>query len=200
PGRLTRLVLEADRAGAALAQEPALAFLHRVATGTLGTSQPELDRLVMDAKALGDVELHEEVSHAAEVLGVEVEPRSPVILDWEQVEKMGASGWIRFGSHGRSHQRLCSPLDHDTQRLEVESSRAALREKVTAYSDVFCYPNGDSSPEAEEEVRRSYLGACVGAKGWNQRGDDPFRLRRILIHQDVTSNEDAFLARLSGVL
>lgn len=200
PGRLVRLIRGAAALGIDLDRHPALAFLQPLRTGPISTRQEHLDRLVFDAKALPDAELHARIDEAGRALGVATEPAQPVLLGWSEIEEMAASGLIRFGSHGKSHQRLCAPLDPETQCHEARASSTALQERAPAYSRVFCYPNGDSSPEADAEVRRSYLGACIGAKGWNRRGDDPFRLRRVLIHEDVSCDRSAFLARVSGVL
>jgi hypothetical protein len=53
---------------------------------------------------------------------------------------------------------------------------------------------------AENLVRQHYLGAVTTSKGWHGAQRDPFRIRRIGVHEDISSRPDSFLARISGWL
>ena len=66
--------------------------------------------------------------------------------------------------------------------------------------DLFCYPNGETSPEAIDLVRRHYLGAVTTLRGWHNASGDPHLIRRIGVHEDVSNARDPFLERLSGWL
>ena len=66
--------------------------------------------------------------------------------------------------------------------------------------DLFCYPNGETSSAAIDWVRRYYLGAVTIRSGWHTTADDPFLVRRIMLHEDVSRTRESFLARLSGWL
>ncbi len=113
---------------------------------------------------------------------------------------MQASGLITFGSHTRRHTRLREELAPAIMADEVVTSKEILSQQLRHPVDLFCYPNGDSSPAAEALVKSHYLGAVTTQRGWNSRRSDPFRLRRIAVHQDITADKTALLARLSGWL
>ena len=65
----------------------------------------------------------------------------------------------------------------------------------------FCYPNGNYTREIAEMVRSAgYHAAVTTKKGWNQFDDDRFMLKRIGIHQDMTSSVPLFAARIAGFI
>jgi hypothetical protein len=66
--------------------------------------------------------------------------------------------------------------------------------------DLFCYPNGEISPEALDWVRRHYLGAVTTRAGWHTADRDPHLIRRIGVHEDVSDTREGILARVSGWL
>jgi peptidoglycan/xylan/chitin deacetylase (PgdA/CDA1 family) len=120
-------------------------------------------------------------------------------MSWSEVEEMQASGLVRFGSHTRRHTRLSSVDSRAALEDEIVGSRRAIEERLGATPVTFCYPNGDTSPEAIACVRGAYQGAVTTAPGWNQPGTDPFCLRRVGVHDDVSSCREAFLSRLVGI-
>ena len=122
------------------------------------------------------------------------------ILDREQIMRMGASGLIRFGSHTATHFRLGEQTSSEALEREIVGSRKALRDLSGQAIDLFCYPNGETSPSAVDVVRRHYLGAVTTRGGWHDAGGDPHHIRRIGVHEDVSDARDPFLERLSGWL
>lgn len=122
------------------------------------------------------------------------------IVDREQIMKMGASGLVRFGSHTVTHFRLGGRISAQALEREIVGSRKALRDLSGQAIDLFCYPNGETSPGAIDLVRRHYLGAVTTRKGWHDAGGDPHLIRRIGVHDDVSNARAPFLERLSGWL
>ncbi|NBF08050.1 polysaccharide deacetylase family protein [Pseudomonas sp. Fl4BN1] len=76
---------------------------------------------------------------------------APHSLDWAQVERLERSGLVRFGPHGASHGIL-TRLDGPALRSDLHRSHAALQEHCQAPLGVYCYPNGDHSPEVRAAV------------------------------------------------
>jgi len=65
----------------------------------------------------------------------------------------------------------------------------------------FCYPNGNYTGRIAALVRDAgYHVSVTTNHGWNRRNADPFQLRRIGIHQDMTSTTAMFGCRVVGVL
>lgn len=121
------------------------------------------------------------------------------LASWAEIEEMAGSGLIRIGSHTRRHVRLMATLAPDALEDEVVGSCRTLQERLGMAPRTFCYPNGDHSPAAVALVRRHYLGAVTTQDGWNAPGSDRHLLRRVGVHEDVSSNSTAFIARLAGV-
>lgn len=122
------------------------------------------------------------------------------ILDREQIVKMGATGLVRFGSHTATHFRLRGRISAQELEREIVGSRKYLQDLTSQAVDLFCYPNGETSPQAIDLVRTHYLGAVTTCQGWQEPTGDPHLIRRIGVHEDVSNARDPFLERLSGWL
>jgi hypothetical protein len=65
----------------------------------------------------------------------------------------------------------------------------------------FCYPNGNWSPAVAEAVQRhGFRVAFSTERGPAGPDSHRFAVRRVNMHEDVTSTVPLFLARLAGVL
>lgn len=122
------------------------------------------------------------------------------ILSHEQVVKMGATGLVRFGSHTATHLRLGGRISPDELQREIVGSRKSLQELSGQPVDLFCYPNGETSPAAINLVRLHYLGAVTTCKGWHTAGADQYLIRRVGVHDDISNTRDSFLERLAAWL
>ena len=89
----------------------------------------------------------------------------------------------------------------DVSRLPRKGSFRALREKEINHSPVFCYPNGNRNREIERQVKEAGYRAAVGVSaGFEGRmPGDMFGLRRINIHNDISSTTPLFLWHISGM-
>ena len=159
-----------------------------------------LDALITRAKRHPDATLHEQLDRMADALTLDEYRRDLALVDWDQLGEMVGSGLIAVGSHTRRHTRLLPHIGPDTLYDEVVVSKAVIEERLGRAVRLFCYPNGDASPEAQALVARHYLGGCSTLHGWHRRDADVHMIRRIGVHQDIAYDETSFLARLSGWL
>jgi peptidoglycan/xylan/chitin deacetylase (PgdA/CDA1 family) len=119
------------------------------------------------------------------------------LMNWEEIRQMAASGLVRFGSHTRTHLRLEARIEPETLRKEICESRAIIERALGTEVSAFCYPNGELCPEALGLVRDTYATAVTTEHGWNGVRLDPHLIRRVGVHEDISSRPAAFLARLA---
>jgi peptidoglycan/xylan/chitin deacetylase (PgdA/CDA1 family) len=158
----------------------------------------DTDQAIQGAKRLGDEQIRSLVEAAGKSCGHLTEAAE--ILSRPEVAEMAATGLVRFGSHTMTHLRLGGPIALQELEREIAGSRSQLLDMLGQDIDLFCYPNGETSPEALDWVRRHYLGAVTTREGWHTAGRDPYLIRRIGVHEDVSNTREAFLARVSGLL
>jgi peptidoglycan/xylan/chitin deacetylase (PgdA/CDA1 family) len=164
---------------------------------------PELiDAVIGRCKVASDAVMHALLDQVEAVL-----PEQPAasdgeehrdLLDWDEARAMADSGLVRFGSHTRRHTRLREDLSPEQLADEIVGSRRVLEERLGRTAPLFCYPNGDCSPQAYASVRGAYDGAVSTQRGWHAPGMDPYLVRRIGIHEDVALTPTALLARVSA--
>lgn len=158
----------------------------------------DADAVVQGAKGWQEDEIRGLVETAEKSCGDTSEAGE--ILDREEIAKLDASGLVRFGSHTATHFRLGGRISSEELKQEIVGSQRHLRELSSQAIDLFCYPNGETSPAAIDLVRQHYLGAVTTCKGWHNASSDPYLIRRIGVHDDVSAGADQFVERLSGWL
>jgi peptidoglycan/xylan/chitin deacetylase (PgdA/CDA1 family) len=156
-------------------------------------SKDEIDAVIVRCKRFSDAQMKSAVSHASGSSG------ERDLMSWEEARDMQASTLIRFGSHTRRHTRLSLVTDPAQLRDEIAHSRTTIRERLGRDAVTFCYPNGDTSAEAIRAVRANYLGAVTTHRGWNTSKSERFTLKRVGVHEDVSSTSTSFISRLAGV-
>jgi peptidoglycan/xylan/chitin deacetylase (PgdA/CDA1 family) len=142
-----------------------------------------------------------EAVHAIEALLGRTTATSTVdtFMDWEQAREMSALG-VSFGAHSVTH-RIMTTLTPDEVEEEVVGSRTVLARELDGEVSAFSYPNGDWRPDIADVVRRERFRVAFSTeRGFVAPDDNPFAVRRINIHEDVTSSGPMFLARLVGAL
>lgn len=123
-------------------------------------------------------------------------------LNWSEIIEMKNSGLVSFGSHTVNHHILTT-VDDETIKSELVDSREELLEKNVLDGSClsFCYPNGSYTKDIAAMVRSSGYHLAVTTKnGWNQADADKFTLKRIGIHEDMTSTDALFACRIAGLI
>lgn len=124
-------------------------------------------------------------------------------LSWSEVREMQSSRLVSFGSHTAGHHILPTLSGEEIERELVESRNALIREGVADPSYIpFCYPNGAYDDKILSMVAKAgYHLAVTTERGWNAYTfDDPYRLRRISIHQDICSTVAMLECRIAGFI
>lgn len=104
------------------------------------------------------------------------------IMDRQQLEALTSAGH-EIGSHTRTHEIL-PLLDDATLENETTGSRQVLEKILGRPVRSFCYPNGDQDDRVVAAVRAAgYANAVITEPGNNDRGADPYRLKRWFIHE-----------------
>lgn len=102
------------------------------------------------------------------------------LMTAEQVRAWQAAG-MEVGAHSRTHPHLPACSDADLQ-AELAGSKADLEALTGAPVTQFCYPYGDLDARVAEAARAAgYRAATTTQRGRARPGDDPMRLRRILV-------------------
>ena len=122
----------------------------------------------------------------------------PMFMNWDDVLRMEAAG-IQFGSHGHSHCIL-PRAEMNIARKELEQSKSIMEAKLGKEVSAFSYPNGDFNEEVVGMVRdsgyRIAFGTENGRVSWQ---DNPYKLKRVNVHEDMTRSIPMFLARIVGL-
>ena len=116
------------------------------------------------------------------------------LLTEDQILEMQAGG-VSFGSHTRHHAFLPSCAGPELTD-ELAGAKHDLETLLGRPVPSFCYPYGAQDPTVREAVvRAGYELACSTLKGRNDRGGDPFLIRRISIRADTS--RPVFLYKLA---
>ena len=166
---------------------------------TTPPDQEQLSEIINSAKALRDEEIHQRINKIEAELQLK-NTSQPSLLSWQQMSEMCASGLIEAGGHTCHHIRLNAGQSEATLEQEIVQCKSQIEAQLGQTVDTFCYPNGDYSPRAVELVKQHYQCAVTTNRDWNTASSDQYLLNRIGVHEDISYDKTAFLARLSGWL
>ena len=126
------------------------------------------------------------------------------LLNWNQIQEMQSSGLVEFGVHTANH-RILSGLAEDELEMELVDPKAKLEDKLNCEIISFCYPNGipDVDFFSSHEgylASNGYLCAFSTQEELNSRDCNPYRLGRLAIGSDITSDMNFFRLNVSGLL
>jgi peptidoglycan/xylan/chitin deacetylase (PgdA/CDA1 family) len=203
PERLARLLTDIALTCPEKWAHPGLNWIkkgaHSYDFSTTPPDREQLSEIINQLKALGDEEIHNRINTTE--IELQLDNKSPAsLLDWQQMSEMCASGLIEAGSHTCHHIRLTAGQSEETLKQEIVDCKSQIEKQLGQPVDSFCYPNGDHSARAVELVGQHYHCAVTTNKGWNTTSTNEYLLNRIGIHEDISYDKTAFLARLSGWL
>lgn len=120
-------------------------------------------------------------------------------LDWTEVKRLAGDG-IAIGSHGVTH-RILTRISVDEAMHEVGGSKKVIEEKLRQQISAFCYPNGNYNGRIIDVVKtNNYDIAFCTESGLVSHSDDPYRIKRQSIFNDVAKNIPMFMMRTLGWL
>lgn len=155
------------------------------------------DHLIERCKVVLDEGIGELVSRLAEAMEVRL-PEERLVMNWEEVGEMSAAK-ISFGSHSVNH-KILTTVSETGLHEEVHRSLETLRKRNLNLVPVFCYPNGNYSSTVMRCVEAAgYCAATTTEPGWEVPDTSRmFRLKRVGIHNDLTSSDSLFAFHLAG--
>ncbi len=104
-----------------------------------------------------------------------------VVLNWERVREMAASGLVEFYSHTRSH-RKCDTLSEEELLEELGKSRLTMERNLGRPCTCLCWPYGHYNQLAVSTAKAAgYEVLFTTDHGVVKAGSDPFAVRRILV-------------------
>ena len=108
-----------------------------------------------------------------------------IVLDWDRIAEMSASGLVDFYSHTASHVP-CDRLAPEAVSEELRVSKRVLEERLGRPCPYLCWPFGKFSKETVALARETgYQALFTTRHGVVRRGDDPFALPRIVVKDSV---------------
>ena len=157
----------------------------------------EIDGLIKKLKPFPLEAIEEALTQFYQFLDIS-HPAERALLNWNEIELMSKNG-ITFGSHACTH-RILTGLPTSEVKYEIEESLKMLKEKRINDVSIFSYPNGNNNSEIKKVLGSSGYQAAVttefGIEGRAPR--DIFMIKRIGVHQDISSTIPLFLFHLSG--
>ena len=163
--------------------------------------QRDIDAVIEELKKLPGAELESLVERLQQWLllgGRPVDVNGTAMLNWQQVREMALSS-VEIGSHGVTHMIL-TQIPPQAANVELQESKRCIEEQIERPVGGFSYPNGDYSDAVEALVRAAgYRYACTTQPGYVESRDNPFQLKRISVHDDITFSTALFACHIAGI-
>jgi len=154
------------------------------------------DKMIGRIKSFPSTYIEDFINEWREVLN-EAFPQKRLFLNWDEIKDMSRHG-MTFGSHTMNH-RILTYLSKKEKKLEIEESFEILKGAKINFIPIFSYPNGDYDEQTLHIVKGcSYRGAVTTQYGANEGQTDPFLLKRIGIHEDVSRTRNLFSFRITN--
>ena len=154
-----------------------------------------IDSVIEGIKIRNDKEIEQTIENISVRFNIKI-PEDRRTLNWDEVKEMSNDG-ISFGSHSKTHRQL-TRLSNDEIVEEIIGSLNILKEKKINHIPVFCYPNGDYNYEILRQVKKAGYSAAVSTRfGYEDSiPEEIFSLKRIGIHNDISSTIPLFIYRI----
>ncbi len=156
----------------------------------------KIDSAIESCKNLPEEDVDCLIREMSNILGLKI-PDERLLINWKEIKKISKHG-VSFGSHSCNH-KILTKLSTTEIKKELEDSLHTLQKKRINYIPVFCYPNGSYNKEITVMVKAAGYQAAVSTHfGFeNDLPQDLFSLKRIGIHNDISSTIPLFAYRLS---
>jgi peptidoglycan/xylan/chitin deacetylase (PgdA/CDA1 family) len=121
--------------------------------------------------------------------------RDREMLDWRMIGELSMHTLIDWGNHTESHRPLTGLEPQDAER-EIRQAHETLQRMLGRKIQLFCYPDGKGAGSSRDILKKyGYVAACSTVRGVNDRGVDPFALRRIPF---TSESMERFALRMAG--
>lgn len=170
--------------------------------GMEGSTEEVIENAICLLKRHKLADIENAITNLEAALGNVSVPNTRLFINWHEAREMYNSGFVSFGSHTANHPILTT-LDEEEISTELFKSKEKLTlERVVAPQFIpFCYPNGNFNPYLAKLVEEAgYSLAVTTDFGWNRPNSSLFSLKRIGIHQDITSTPAMFGCRIAGLI
>ena len=169
-----------------------------------GTMDEKIENAVEILKLLRIDEIDRILKELADKWEVDSEIKLKSFLSWGEIREMHQSEIIYFGSHTKSHKILTTIPENEIRDELIQSKNKLIDENVVKSSFIpFAYPNGNYTDKIADMVEEAgYSIALTTKKGWNRVTDKKtscYQLKRVGIHQDMTSTDAMFACRIYGI-
>jgi peptidoglycan/xylan/chitin deacetylase (PgdA/CDA1 family) len=106
---------------------------------------------------------------------------------------------VAFGGHGAEHL-LLTQVSRPEAEAEIRLSKDVLDRRLNHWIPTFSYPNGYWTSEIADMVRAAgYRLAFITRRGFVSCDDDPFKIRRINVQENLAATTPMLLARILGL-
>lgn len=146
-----------------------------------------LDRIRAHVKGHPEVDPYDFVDEVWRQLRVERLEPDPALdrkLDWSQVRELDRHPLFTVGGHGHTH-RILAFLSPPALREEIGTSLSLMRRHLPGPIRHYSYPEGLAhcySPQVIDCLKSEGIICSPTAEtGVNRVGDDPFRLKRVMV-------------------
>ncbi len=152
-----------------------------------GSKRAVLDRIRAVVKARRDLDPYgvaEEVERQLGVTQLECDAALDAKMTWDQLAALHRHSLFTVGGHGHTH-RVLAFLDAADLDAEISESLRLMEQHIGEPVRHYSYPEGLAHCYSDEVIARLTARGIVCAPtaepGVNRAGDDPFRLKRIMV-------------------
>ena len=176
--------------------------LARHIAGLKGPEESKVDNAISLLKKYRKEQIDAILDEISDCFDISFPSTGRAFLNWDEVREMFRSGLIAFGSHTDRHEILVHLTDDDIKNELNQSKEKLIKENVVDNTFIpFCFPNGDFNESIVKLVPESgYHASVTTESGWNGMNDPMFKLKRISIHQDISSDTQMFGCRLASII
>lgn len=198
PEKISYMLYHYFNNGASKPMEP-IPLFYNEGLGEIAKSnksiEDKIDLVIEKYKESSDEEIEDTIKKMSRELNIKI-PDERMLLNWNEVKEMSQNN-ISFGSHSCDH-KILTKLSIKEIEKELEDSFHTLQEEKINYTPVFCYPNGNYNSEIQSLVKNCGYQAAVSTRFGleNSSAQDLFSLKRIGIHNDITSTMSLFALRI----